>query len=279
MSMRILSTVCLLGCLSLSVQAVITEQQAQQLGAQLTPLGGLQAGDEQLGIPAWDGGIKEAPAAYQAGDHHPDPYADEKATVIIDARNMSEYADKLTAGAQALFKAYPDSYKMRIFPTHRSASAPQAVYDATKKNALTATLTADGNGVDQTIGVSPFPIPENGLQVIWNHILRYRGVHIKQTVAQAALTRSGDYNLVELDMDLYVRYAETDMTADKLNNISLYFKQKVLSPARLAGNILLVHETINQHDEPRKAWTYNPGQRRVRRAPTKYRRNGTLQPL
>jgi hypothetical protein len=41
----------------------------------------------------------------------------------------------------------------------------------------------------------------------------------------------------------------------------------VTAPARLAGFILLVHETLDQVAEPRQAWTYNPGQRRVRRAP------------
>ena len=46
-----------------------------------------------------------------------------------------------------------------------------------------------------------------------------------------------------------------------------YFKQQVTDPARLAGNVLLVHETINQVATPRMAWIYNAGQRRVRRAP------------
>jgi hypothetical protein len=41
----------------------------------------------------------------------------------------------------------------------------------------------------------------------------------------------------------------------------------VTAPARLAGEVLLVHETLNQARENRKAWLYNPGQRRVRRAP------------
>ncbi len=41
----------------------------------------------------------------------------------------------------------------------------------------------------------------------------------------------------------------------------------MIAPPRLAGSILLVHETLNQKVEPRQAWTYNPGQRRVRRAP------------
>ncbi len=46
-----------------------------------------------------------------------------------------------------------------------------------------------------------------------------------------------------------------------------YFKQQVTEPSRLAGNVLLVHETLDQVKEPRMAWIYNAGQRRVRRAP------------
>ncbi len=47
----------------------------------------------------------------------------------------------------------------------------------------------------------------------------------------------------------------------------LYFIQETIAPARLAGEILLVHETLDQSKENRRAWVYNPGQRRVRRAP------------
>ncbi len=39
------------------------------------------------------------------------------------------------------------------------------------------------------------------------------------------------------------------------------------SPPRLAGQITLVHETMDQVREPRRAWQYSPGQRRIRRAP------------
>ncbi|MCF5823635.1 DUF1329 domain-containing protein, partial [Pseudomonas syringae] len=50
-------------------------------------------------------------------------------------------------------------------------------------------------------------------------------------------------------------------------NVLFYFKQEVTAPARLAGGVLLVHETLDQVAEPRSAWLYNAGQRRVRRAP------------
>ncbi|RMH36063.1 MAG: DUF1329 domain-containing protein, partial [Gammaproteobacteria bacterium] len=67
-------------------------------------------------------------------------------------------------------------------------------------------------------------------------------------------------------MQLYTR---PDMTPEKLEekNMLFYFKQWVVAPARLAGTALLVHETLNQVKQPRQAWTYNTGQRRVRRAP------------
>ncbi|MBV8784526.1 MAG: DUF1329 domain-containing protein, partial [Gammaproteobacteria bacterium] len=52
-----------------------------------------------------------------------------------------------------------------------------------------------------------------------------------------------------------------------IENILVYFMQETTAPARLAGEVLLVHETLNQSKEPRRAWIYNPGQRRVRRAP------------
>ena len=64
-------------------------------------------------------------------------------------------------------------------------------------------------------------------------------------------------------------YSKPDATAKELeeSNILFRFKQKITEPARLAGTALLVHETMDQIKQPRQAWTYNAGQRRVRRAP------------
>ena len=50
-------------------------------------------------------------------------------------------------------------------------------------------------------------------------------------------------------------------------NRLFFYKQSIQAPARLEGNVLLVHENIDQVKEPRAAWVYNAGQRRVRRAP------------
>lgn len=253
--------------LSLNVQAEITSDQIARLGKDLTPLGGEKAGNSDGTIPAWEGGLTQAPPGFQSGKHYVDPFAGDAISFTITAVNLDQYADKLTEGHKALLKTYSDTYKMNIYPTRRSAAAPQRIYDATKNVAATARLTSDGNGVEGAVIGIPFPIPSNGLEVIWNHLLRWRADYIDRRIVQAAPTRGGDYTLVQFSDQISVAYSHDGMTPDKLNNIILYFKQEVTSPARLAGGILLVHETLNQNIENRNAWVYNPGQRRVRRAP------------
>jgi hypothetical protein len=246
--------------------AAITADEIARLGADLTPVGAEQAGNSEGTIPAWTGGLTEPPPGYKQGDHHPDPFAADQPLFTITAENMAQYTDKLSVGHQALLKTYP-SFSMKIYPTHRSASSPQRIYDATKKVAATAELVNQGDGVKGTVNGIPFPIPESGIEVIWNHLLRYRGELAARKIAQAALTRGGDYTLVKFDDEFNLLYSVEGMTEAKLDNKILLFKQVVTSPPRLAGNILLVHETLDQIKEPRAAWVYNPGQRRVRRAP------------
>ncbi len=256
----------LLLCLP-GVRAAVSPQEAARLGRDLTPMGGEKAANADGSIPAWDGGIAKPPPGWKKGQHYLGPYAEESPWFVITAANVQRYADRLTAGQKALFEAYPDTYKMKVYPTHRTAAYPQRIYEATRKAAVTAELSEGGNGVRGAVIGVPFPIPSNGLEAIWNHILRYRADTARRTVAQAAPTRSGDYTLVKFNDASLFWYHQPGMTEDKLNNIIAFFKQKVVAPPRLAGNILLVHETLDQNKEHRKAWVYNPGQRRVRRAP------------
>ena len=255
-----------------TARAGLSQADADRLGRDLTPLGGEKAGNADGSIPAWDGGITTPPAGYKVGDHHPDPFASEQPLFTITAANSAQYADKLTAGALALLKAYPD-YSMPVYPSHRTASNPQRIYDATKQYATTAALTPGGNGITGAVIGIPFPIPQNGLEVVWNHLTRYRGIAAERFIAQAAPQRDGSYTLVQFDDEFLFNYCRDDLPAAELakqmqaSNILIYFKQAVTAPPRLAGSILIVHETMDQVKEPRQAWLYNPGQRRVRRAP------------
>ncbi|GGP38428.1 DUF1329 domain-containing protein [Shewanella saliphila] len=249
--------------------AKVSQADADKLGTSLTPLGAEKAANADGSIPAWDGGITEPVAGYTKGMHHPDPFPEDKVLFTITNANKAQYAEFLTPGQNKLFELYPDSYKMNVYQTRRSASVPQYVYDATKSNALNADLVSQGNGITgATIG-TPFPIPASGLEVIWNHILRYRGVDVETYRSQAAPTSGGSYTLVENAEEIRFEYTRPEITLDKLKetNTLFYFKQVVTQPARLAGTALLVKETMDQEALPRQAWTYNTGQRRVRKAP------------
>ena len=249
--------------------AKVTPQEAEKLGNELTPNGAIQAGNADGSIPAWTGGITKPVAGYVKGKHHLDPFSDDKVVLTLTKANYAQYKDNLTAGQMQLFETYPDSFKMNIYPTRRSASVPEHVYAATKVNATKAELISGGNGIKNAVMGVPFPIPELGLEVIWNHITRYRGVNVEMRGSQAAPTASGDYTLMEMKNAISFKYTLPGMTPEKLtaDNRLFLFKQTMTQPARLAGTSLLVHETINQDGEPRKAWTYNTGQRRVRKAP------------
>ncbi len=249
-----------------SAEAALSPEEIARLGVDLTPLGAERAGNKEGTIPAWEGGITKPPAGYKPGMHHPDPYAGDAILFTITAQNMDQYADRLTPGHREMLRTY-DSFRMHVYPTRRSAAYPRRIYEMTKKVAATAELAEKGYGVRGAVVGIPFPIPKSGIEVIWNHLLRYRGNSALRTIAQAAPTRSGKYTLVEFEDEFWVLYSQEGITEEELQNKLLMFKQKVVAPARLAGGILLVHETLDQVKEHRSAWLYNPGQRRVRRAP------------
>ncbi|MGE8498183.1 MAG: DUF1329 domain-containing protein [Pseudomonas sp.] len=247
--------------------AAVSAQDAQRLHTDLTPLGAERAGNAAGTIPAWTGGLTQAPAGYQPGKHHLDPYPDDKPLFVITAGNLEQYKDHLTPGQIALFAAYPDTFRMPIYSTRRSAAAPQAVYDNTFNNATSAQLVAGGNGFVDAYGGIPFPLPQSGVEAVWNHIARYRGTSIVRRAAEASVQRNGGYALVISQQEALFKFYEAGGSFGSLDNRLFYFLSFTRSPARLAGGAALVHETLDQVKEPRQAWGYNAGQRRVRRAP------------
>jgi len=261
------SGVLTLSLLATGVMAAVSPDEAAKLGTTLTPVGAEMAGNADGSIPAWTGGLPTNAGAVDPRGFLADPFANEQPLFTITAQNVDQYKDKLTPGQLAMFKRYPESYKMPVYPTHRSASLPAAVLEATKQNAVNTKMVEGGNGLENFQTANPFPIPQNGLEVIWNHITRYRGGSVRRLVTQATPQANGSYSLVYFLDEFVFRDALTDYDPSKAGNVLFYFKQRVTAPSRLAGNVLLVHETLDQVKEPRLAWLYNAGQRRVRRAP------------
>jgi hypothetical protein len=260
-----LGALLLAACAASSAYAKVDATQAARLGTDLTPLGAERAGNASGTIPPWSGGVT-APAGYQPGMHHPDPFASDTPLYRVDQSNLNEYAELLPAGLRDLLERHPDFY-LRVFPTRRSAAAPQRIYDATRFNAQSAELIANGNGIKGAASGIPFPLPQDGMEVIWNHILHYKGDQTHMINNQAVVI-GGKASYIKRDRHVYYVYNRDGMTQGELNNTLLYYKYRVTAPSKLSGTALVVQDPVDQVLTIRKAWRYSPGDRRVRRLPS-----------
>ena len=236
----------------------------------LTPLGAERAGNTAGTIPAWEGGISRPPSGYKPGEHHVDPFPDDQPHLTITADNLDVHADRLSPGQQALLRANPDSWYLQVYPTRRTASYPEWVYDAVRDNARTARLlTAGKGGVAEANVSSPFPVPASGVEAVWNHILRWRGIRIQRSFGQAAVTRRGRYTVTLSQQDFAFPYAAHpgDPLRSEFPNLLLAIKGKTIQPGLLSGDGTLVLEPIDQTRAPRRTWIYSRNLRRILRQP------------
>lgn len=259
MTLHTITLATFLLAISVTTYAKVTPEQAKMLGQSLTIVGAEKAGNKQGTIPSYTGGL--------VGSQTGNPFAQETPLFIITAQNMQQYDAQLTDGQKALLEKYP-SYKMPVYPTHRTANYPDFIEKKGVKNSTTAELVDGGNGLKDFDETLPFVIPQSGIEVIWNHISRYRGGSIERNAAQLVVQRNGNFTPIKVRSRLAApQYLKDGYDPVSDSNVLFYYTQAIKSPARLTGNVLLVHETIDQVNQPRMAWTYNAGQRRVRRAP------------
>ncbi|MES1943363.1 hypothetical protein PC39_04567 [Salinisphaera sp. PC39] len=263
------------GALAIAVAGVstakVSEQEAAKLGNELTPVGAVKKGNEAGTIPAWDPWPKQGKISGEdlTAENFPDTVGKilaEEPKFVITADNYKQYADKLTEGHKALFELYPD-YKMKVYPTHRNVGYPDKVEKFTKQNATTAHLDGCNDCLREAEFGFPFPIPQNGAEAIWNHRLRWRGEYVQRNNDQAIVQQDGATQITKLVEN--VKFPYTLLNEDeriKINDkddIMIYYQSETVAPPRNAGQYLLAWEHVGY----RSAWLYNPGLRRVRRAP------------
>ncbi len=250
--------------------ADVPEAQQARLDEDLTPLGSERAGNADGTIPAWTGGLTSPPEGigYEKGKHLPDPFASDEKLFTVNGENVDQYDAFVTRGQRAMMERH-SSYFLDVYPTRRSCALPEHVYKAARRNAAVGKLVADGNGVAKAIMASPFPIPNNALEIVWNHTLRYRGFKLQREFTAIPVNQQGDFYQITVHDDAILRWSDPQYTsAEELDNISILYLLQTKAPARSAGFVVLVQESLNMAVEARKAWTYSPGTRRVRRAPT-----------
>src|SRR5579872_1974652 len=248
--------------------AAISSQEAAELKSRLTPLGAERAGNSEGTIPAWTGGISSAPG-YVSGAPRADVFADDKPLFSITARNFRDYADKLPEGAKALFAKQAD-YRMDIYPAHRSAAAPDWVYENVFRNATHAHAAPEGiaYGVEGAVGGIPFPVPKNGFEALWNHLLAFWGPARELTVstyivpAGGAMEKASAYKEIA-DFPYYFQGATPDSVGP------YYFKtlHLAVAPAAREGEAYLNWQPLNIKRSSFAAWRLLPREHRVRKAP------------
>ncbi|ADG18157.1 protein of unknown function DUF1329 [Paraburkholderia atlantica] len=251
-----------------STHAAVTADEAAHLKSDLTPLGAEKAGNKAGTIPAWTGGLTTATAGFTNGGRRPDPFASEKPSLQITAKNMNEYADKLPEGVKALLQKYPDTYHLDVYPTHRSAAAPQYVYDNTFLNATRTTLTDSSAGPvpKGAYGGIPFPIPKNGAEVMLNHKLRWRSDSWIKNAHNWQVTSDGKPVLLsDITQQNNTPYYFKEGSSDKLGDDYWMVRLDTHGPAIRAGEAIVGHMTIDESNT--NTWVYLVGQRRVRKLP------------
>ncbi|WP_313054243.1 DUF1329 domain-containing protein [Pseudomonas lopnurensis] len=261
----------LLSGMSLSSLAAVSADEAAQLGKTLTPVGAEMAGNADGSIPAYEGGLRTAPPGFKPDSGiWADPFADEKPLLRINAGNMAEYEDKLSDGQKEVLRRNPDYY-MDIYPTRRTAAYPQDVQDATVRNATSCQILKDGLAVDAACrGGIPFPIPKTGNEVMWNQLLRYNDGKFGTTTSSSntwVVDRNGGVTKTAEQKTFVERpYYQTDVEGrDPQMFYRVYSVTK--QPARKAGELTGLTDYLDPTAKPRRAWSYTPGQRRVKLAP------------
>ncbi len=270
MKLKVALGLMLSGLSTLSMAAVPAEEAAK-LGDTLTPIGAIVAGNEAGTIPAYDGGLRTPPAGFKPDSGAwVDPFADEKPLFRITAQNMEEHADKLSDGQKEVLKRNPEYY-MDVYPTHRTAAYPEDVLQATLRNATECNTKKDGLAVDASCrGGIPFPIPQTGNEVMWNQLLRYNDGKFGTTTASSntwVVDSNGGVTKTATQSTFVERpFYQTDVSG---RDPEMFYRVYSLTkaPARKAGELTGLTDYLDPTAKPRRAWSYTPGQRRVKLAP------------
>ena len=245
---------CTIACFVIATGSVAQE---------LTYSGGIKAGNENGSIPVWTGGLTTPPSGWDGKKGYKNPFSGEKPLFVIDGSNYSEYETKLSPGLIALLKDN-SRFSMPVFKTHRTAVLPNAEIEVIKAETGKASI-ANHKIVGRVKSHMPFPNPSNGEEAIYNYLLRYVGNGFEREYAWFPVRPGKKYYKVGFkDRVVYANSMKPNQV-DKGLNYAFY--ANFTAPSTLVGTVYLVHEFVDTIQNPRAAWIYNAGARRVRRAP------------
>jgi hypothetical protein len=250
-------------------QAKVPPAQAAQLGGpKLTCTGAERAGSAS-GVAAFTGQFKGSWPGAKASGYDPGPYATQTPLFTVTADNLATYAKDVSPGLQALMKAQPKAYRMRVFPSQRDFAPPDWVCALAQQNAETAELTDDGLGIKSQPGALPFPFPQNGLEAVWNFLQSHRAFSDTVIHDIAAVYPNGNQvwgrnRLTTYSPGMHPDAAKRGSSRDK---VATYFYYASFLPERDKGIVSVGFQPWIFATASTQAWAYQPGIRRVRQTP------------
>lgn len=203
--------------------------------------GAIRAGNADGSIPEYTGGLTRPPAGYSAAKGYVDPFPEDKPLMTISAANAGQFKELLTEGSLALL-ARNDQFRMPVYTSRRTAALPESARATVR-----------------------FPSPKTGEEAMANFLHRYAGGGYEREYSWFPVRANGSsYRVGYYDR---VVYAENMTPPQTDTGLQFAFTSRYTAPGALAGTLYLVHEFKDPIQNPRAAWVYNAGQRRVRRAP------------
>lgn len=248
--------------------AAVSPEEAKQLGGPvLTVFGAEKAGNKEGTIPEYLGKSIKAPVGYDPKGkpgYYPDPW-NEKPSFSITAQNYVQHADKLD-NLQEMFKKFPN-FRMDVYPSHRTWVLPQSVLDNSIKNATSCKAVSNELKLEGCFAGVPFPIPKTGAEMMWNHLTSFE--------ANAYESYNDNYIVPFNGPPVLNAYTLTSQQVPffrvngQVPSNTIYWEARVddFAPARRVGNKLVVIDSLDLYGVGRRAWSYIPGQRRVKLAP------------
>jgi hypothetical protein len=126
----------------------------------------------------------------------------------------------------------------------------------------------DGVGLYGCWGGTPFPIPKNGYEAMWNHLLTYTSPGETNSVGYLA-NANGALTMMLLSHSV-ADYPYFNPEQKPYEGAGIYYLRTLtttIDPAREAGTQTLLWYPLHYDSDDQRAWSYQAGQRRVRLAP------------
>jgi hypothetical protein len=239
----------------------------------LTPLGSERAGNADGSIPAWTGGFSTLPAGWQPGQSIPDFFADEQPVMVINASNMAEHADRLAEGTMAMMTKY--GFSIKVYPTHRTACAPQWVYDNIALNVTRAQPSPKGIswGFVNAYGGIPFPIPDTsdpllaGGQIVWNTNVKWWGYSFESTPYSIVVNNGSPTVSAYSQQHTVFPYYDQNGSLETFNGLASKQIAMQLAPANIRGQQIDAWNYTEPAVNAEQVWEVLQGQGRIRKAP------------